>query len=104
MKGSKQSPRACATRCALGHQHRFVRRPRGRVVVAHAHGRRQEARAVRADPILVGIKPVEAGFARQAANEREEMLEMLDQYREKLRKDRGAKEQSGGLLFYSNDL
>ena len=36
----------------------------------------------------------------EAANEREEMLEMLDQYREKLRKDRGAKEQSGGLLFY----
>jgi hypothetical protein len=30
----------------------------------------------------------------EAANEREEMLEMLDQYREKLRKDRGAKEQS----------
>ena len=28
------------------------------------------------------------------------MLELLDQYREKLRKDRGAKEQSGGLLFY----
>ena len=36
----------------------------------------------------------------EAANERDEMLEMLDQYREKLRKDRGAKEQSGGLLFY----
>ena len=36
----------------------------------------------------------------EAANEREEMLEVLDQYREKLRKDRGAKEQSGGLLFY----
>ena len=36
----------------------------------------------------------------EAATEREEMLELLDQYREKLRKDRGAKEQSGGLLFY----
>jgi cobalamin biosynthesis Mg chelatase CobN len=36
----------------------------------------------------------------EAANEREEMLEVLDQYREKLRKDRGAKEQNGGLLFY----